>query len=72
MPKKTELNTEYQQFTSNSIVKQYPNFMAHMEGYWKRRNEWTICYRRGETMRGINTNNYAESGRCSVRKGQSL
>ena len=62
MPKKTELNTEYQQFTSNSIVKQYPNFMIQMEGYWKRRNEWAICYRRGETMRGINTNNYAESG----------
>ena len=59
--KETELNIEYQQFTSNLVVKRYPNFMAHMEGYWKRRNEWAICFRRGETMRGINTNNNAES-----------
>ena len=60
--KETDLNTEYQQFTSNLIVKRYPNFMAHVEVYWRRRKEWAICFRSGETMRGINTNNYAESG----------
>ena len=60
--KETELNTEYEQFTSNTVAKQYPNFMAHMEGYWKRRKDWAICFRNSETMRGINTNNYAESG----------
>ena len=60
--KETELNTEYQQFKSNTVANQYPNFMAHMEGYWKLRNDWAICFRNGETMRGINTNNYAESG----------
>ena len=62
--KETELNAEYQQFTNNTAVKQYPNFVAHMEGYWKRRKEWSICFRTGgdESMRGINTNNYAESG----------
>ena len=60
--KETELNAEYQQFKSNTIAKQYPNFMSHMGGYWKRRNDWAICFRNGETMRGINTNNYAESG----------
>ena len=37
--------------------------MKHMEGYWKRKNEWAICFRNRETMQGINTNNYyAESG----------
>ena len=36
--------------------------MAHMEGYWKRRQDWATCFRNDETMRGINTNNYAESG----------
>ena len=37
--------------------------MAHnMEVYWRRRKEWAICFRTGEIMRGINTNNYAESG----------
>ena len=41
--KETELNTEHQQFKSNTIAKQYPNFMSHMEGYWKRRNDWAIC-----------------------------
>ena len=60
--KETELRAEYQQFTSNAIVQKYPNFISHMQGYWKRRNEWATCFRSGETMRGINTNNYAESG----------
>ena len=60
--KEIELSTEYQQFKSNTVAKQYPNFMAHMEGYWKRRNDWATCFRNGKTMRGINTNNYAESG----------
>ena len=60
--KETDLNADYQQFTSNATVKRYPNFMTHIEGYWKRRNEWAVCFRSGETMRGINTNNYAESG----------
>ena len=60
--KETDLNAEYQQFTSNTIVKRYQNFIKHMEGYWKRRNEWAVCFRSRETMRGINTNNYAESG----------
>ena len=46
----------------STVAKQYPNFMAHMEGYWKHRNDWAICFKSGETMRGINTNNYAESG----------
>ena len=27
-----------------------------------RMDEWAVCFRKGETMRGINTNNYAESG----------
>ena len=60
--KEIELNTEYQQFKNNTVAKQYPNFMAHMEGYWKCRNDWAICFRNGDTMRGINTNNYSESG----------
>ena len=60
--KETELNAEYQQFTSNTVAKKYPNFMSHVAGYWKRKNDWAICFRSGATMRGINTNNYAESG----------
>ena len=60
--KETELNAEYEQFLVDKIVKKYSNFMKHMEGYWKRKNEWAICSRNRETMRGINTNNYAESG----------
>ena len=60
--KETELNTEYQNFMDNLIVKRYPNFISHMQNYWIRRKEWAVCFRKGETMRGINTNNYAESG----------
>ena len=60
----SELNGEYQQLKNNTTVNKYPNFRKHMEGYWKRRKEWAICYRTSanESMRGINTNNYAESG----------
>jgi len=57
--KETVLHAEYQQFTSNAIVQKYPNYISHMQGYWKRRNEWATCFRSGETLRGINTNNYA-------------
>ena len=31
--KETELDAEYQQFKSNTSVKRYPNFLAHVEGY---------------------------------------
>ena len=60
----SELNGEYQQLKNNTTVNKYPNFRKHMEGYWKRRKEWALCYRTSanECMRGINTNNYAESG----------
>ena len=60
--KEAELNTQYQKFTSNMVAKKYSNFMAHMEGYWKRRQDWAKYFRNDETMRGIDTNNYAESG----------
>lgn len=33
-----------------------------MQGFWERRREWAICFQTAVTMRGINTNNYAESG----------
>ena len=32
--KETDLNADYQRFTSNTTVKRYPNFMTHIEGYW--------------------------------------
>ena len=38
--KETELNAEYEQFLVDKIVKKYSNFMKHMEGYWKHKNEW--------------------------------
>ena len=61
--KETELNMEYQKLMDNLIVKRYgPNFISHIKNYWIRRKEWAVCFRQGETMRGINTNNYAESG----------
>ena len=29
---------------------------------WERRREWVVCFRDNAVMRGIDTNNYAESG----------
>lgn len=55
--KEGELKKEYQEFTNNTVVKRYPKFLPHMEGNWKCREEWAICFRTiGDT------NNYAESG----------
>ena len=58
----SELKAEYSNFEKDSTVKKYKNFISHMQGYWERRREWAICFRTATTMRGINTNNYAESG----------
>ena len=58
----TALNSEYNLFKNNLIVKKYKNFAMHMEKYWERRHEWAICFRDKAYMRGIDTNNYAESG----------
>ena len=58
----TELTTEHTNFKQNPLVMKYNNFSSYIEGYWVRRKEWAICFRNGATMRGINTNNYAESG----------
>ena len=33
-----------------------------MEKNWGRRQEWAVCFRDNASMRGIDTNNYAESG----------
>ena len=59
--KESKLKKQYQEFTNNTVVKRFPTFLPHMEGYWKRREEWAICFRTigDKCMRGIN---YAESG----------
>ena len=33
-----------------------------MEKNWGCRQEWAVCFRDNASMRGIDTNNYAESG----------
>ena len=38
------------------------NFVSHMENNWECRREWAVCFRDESLMRGIDTNNYAESG----------
>ena len=58
----SELKGEYSTFENDSTVKKYKNFSSHMKQFWERRREWAICFRTASTMRGINTNNYAESG----------
>ena len=57
-----ELITEYSNFENHALVKKYKTFNSYITGYWVRRNEWTICFRDAAYMRGIDTNNYAESG----------
>ncbi len=61
---KTEakLITEYSHFENHPFVKNYKNFNSYIANYWVRRKEWALCFRDAVYMRGINTNNYAESG----------
>ena len=58
----TTLESEYALFKNNLVVKKYTNFVSHMENNWERRREWAVCFRDDALMRGIDTNNYAESG----------
>ena len=58
----TSLESEYTLFQNNLIVKKHKNFVSHMEKTWERRQEWAVCFRDDALMRGIGTNNYAESG----------
>ena len=58
----TSLESEYALFKNNLVVKKYMNFVSHMKNIWERRREWAVCFRDDTLMRGIDTNNYAESG----------
>ena len=48
--------------SKQSGSKKYTNFVSHMENNWEHRREWAVCFRDDALMRGIDTNNYAESG----------
>ena len=56
------LHDEYDKLKRDSIGLKYSNFAAHLTHYWKRKTEWAVCYRNHSLLRGIDTNNYAESG----------
>jgi hypothetical protein len=56
------LEHEYSLLKGNPIATKYNNFLVHMDIYWNRREEWAVCFRNRTCMRGIHTNNYAESG----------
>lgn len=58
----SELKAEYASFEKDATVKKYQKFISHIQGNWVHRKEWAICFRSAATMRGINTNNYAELG----------
>ncbi|KAF0717059.1 SWIM-type domain-containing protein [Aphis craccivora] len=49
--------------TSNilSLKDEFPNFVKHIENYFKRKNEWVLMFRRDIITRGNNTNNYAKA-----------
>ena len=59
---KPPFESKYALFKNNLVVKKYTNFVSHMENNWERRREWAVCFRDDTLMRGIDTNNYAESG----------
>ena len=48
--------------TTVSFTQKYPQLMARLKGFWKRRSEWALSYRVAHLTRGNNTNNYAEAG----------
>ena len=57
-----KLDTMYQSYKKDSVIQKHKKFMRHLENYWERRDEWSICFRDQTLLRGNNTNNYAESG----------
>ena len=56
------LDTTYQSYKKDAVIRKHEKFMKHLENYWERRDEWAICFRDQTLLRGNNTNNYAESG----------
>ena len=58
----SNLNSEYDKLQHDPIVMKCAGFLSHMKIYWDRSNQWAVCYRNSSTLRGIDTNNYSESG----------
>jgi hypothetical protein len=56
------LNDEYRKLQLDTTALKYSNFVSHTKMYWGRKTEWAVCFRDNATLRGIDTNNYAESG----------
>ena len=56
------LNDECRKLQLDTTALKYSNFISHTKMYWGRKTEWAVCFRDNATLRGIDTNNYAESG----------
>ncbi len=63
-----ELITEYSHFENHPLVKKYKNFNSYISDYWVRSKRMVLSFRDAAYMRGINTNDYAESGIRILKK----
>eukprot|EP00057_Strongylocentrotus_purpuratus_P017237 XP_011671711.1 PREDICTED: uncharacterized protein LOC105441859 [Strongylocentrotus purpuratus] len=55
------LEEAYEELQGSDVARLYPNFLAHVEKLYSRRQAWAVCYRQDLPTRGNNTNNYAEA-----------
>ena len=56
-----KLDATCQSYKKDTVIRKHEKFMKHLEKYWKRHDQWAICFRDQTLLRGNNTNNYAES-----------
>jgi len=66
-----ELNNSFNLINQNPITNDYHRFKVYVEGLFKRRQEWAICFRNNLVTRGQNTNNISEA-RVRIMKDVGL
>jgi len=52
----------YSAFQVSAVSQEYPQFAEYLGTLWDRCKEFCLAFRKGLPVRGINTNNFVESG----------
>lgn len=57
-----ECQSIYSAYQVSAVSKEYPQFAEYLGALWDRRKEFCVAFRKPLPVRGVNTNNFVESG----------
>jgi len=57
-----ECQSKYSEFQVSALSQEYPQFAEYLAALWDRRKEFCLAFRKALPVRGVNTNNFVESG----------